>query len=208
MQAGREKRRSRAGPCGMHVVRMLPRARHRHAHDDRHHHQSGTVSRGHQERPDREPTHAHAHAAPARVAMTNHAQDAERDEQAGNWPAQPADWHHESDRECQSDRTGHRKRMPGTEWQERPKHGVAATLLHPERHRKQPSHTRIDAVKGAQRHQHHPRRRHLARHDTPLRWSLVLGAWYLVLHSWSSDLGPWTLDLGPWTTDGPRTKPV
>ena len=85
-------------------------------------------------------------------------------EHAGHRPAQPGERDGESNRQRRTDRDGHRQRMSGAERHERAEDRAAAALLHPERHGKQPSHSRIDAVKRAERHQHRPRHRHLAWH--------------------------------------------
>jgi hypothetical protein len=46
--------------------------------------------------------------------------------------------------------------MSDPERHERANHRATAALLHPERHRKQPPHSRVDPVKRAERDQHRP----------------------------------------------------
>ncbi|MNC88411.1 hypothetical protein D3C83_42230 [compost metagenome] len=92
------------------------------------------------------------------MTVTEELQHAKRDERGGNRPAQPGERDHESNRERRADRDGHGNRMPRTERHERAEHRTPTTLLHPERHGKQPSHSGIDAVKRAERHEHRPLR--------------------------------------------------
>jgi hypothetical protein len=89
--------------------------------------------------------------------MTEESQHAKRDKDDGNRPTQPAERDHESNRQRSANRSGHRKRVPGTQRHERTEDRTATTLLHSERHRKQPAHSWIDAMKCAERHQHRPR---------------------------------------------------
>ena len=88
------------------------------------------------------------------MPVTKEPHYAERDEDARDRPAKLTDRNDGAHRQRHADRAGDGQRMAGTERHQRAKHSSAPALLQPERDRKQPAHSGIDAVKGAERNQH------------------------------------------------------
>jgi hypothetical protein len=81
----------------------------------------------------------------------------------GNQPAKPVKWNDDADKESNDHGKSDRESMTEAQREQCGEDCAAAALLHPERHREQPPHAGVDAVKGSQPQQNEPRDSHLTR---------------------------------------------
>ena len=91
------------------------------------------------------------------MSCANQSIDAKADEHCCCDPAQGLIWNAGMDERDQRDNQSHRERMTDSNrWQGIPNRRPSL-FLQPKRHRKEPAHARIDAMKGAQAKQRQPR---------------------------------------------------
>ena len=141
--------------AGCHSALRFDRAA---AQQHRHHHQTGAVRRGHQKRPDGQVAEAHLHTDPARVPMPHQAEDSQADQDRGDGVANGCQRQRHAEKRGSQHHAADGQRVAERNGDERSCDCAPLLLLHPQRHREEPAHPRVESVVGAEE-QHQPQRR-------------------------------------------------
>jgi hypothetical protein len=128
--------------------------------EERQHHESGTMSACHQERPDGEVAGSYLHSTPPWMTVANDLHDPHGYEKARYNPFQEAHGDNESDGHSDYDRYCNGQCMADGERKHRLPDSTPTLFLEPQCYGEQPSHGRIDTVKGTkcEKRDHGPRK--------------------------------------------------
>lgn len=127
-----------------------------HAEEEGHDHEARTVGSGHEERPPREAKEANTHGGPARVSVSEEAEDTEGEEENGNRPAEPEGGRRHSKQGHDEQDDGNGQTMADSEREHGLPDVAAPSFLHSPGDSKEPAHPRVEAVEGAESEQAQP----------------------------------------------------